>query len=290
MFSSSLSIKTPFVTTKDGTQLYVKDWGKGPAVVFLHGYPLSSDAWEDHMFFLSRHGYRTVAYDRRGFGRSSQTDVGYDYDTFADDLEAVLKAYNLHKVTLVGHSMGGGEVARYIAKYGEKRITKIAFVSSVTPYLLKTSDNPLGVPKEVFDSFRSSVLANRSTWNFEVAVPYYATKTKEVEEGATEEGSAIKGLQNEYWRQGQATSLAAAYHAISAFSETDFRKDLKKITVPTLIIHGDNDQIVPIDLSARLTAQSVSHAKLIVYDGASHGLLHQEKERLSQHLLDFLQE
>lgn len=287
LFSSSPSVHTSsLIDTKDGTQLYVKDWGKGPIVLFLHGYPLSSDAWEDHMFTLSRNGYRTVAYDRRGFGRSSQSDHGYDYDTFASDLDSVIKSLQLdEKITLVGHSMGGGEIARYIAKYGEKRIVKIAFISAVTPYLLQTDEHSLGVPKSLFDSFRSSVLACRSKWNFEVATLYYAVKTE-----LKEESSTLKGLQDEYWRQGQNTSLPAAYHSIAAFSETDFRKDLAKITVPTLIIHGDNDQIVPFNLSAKLTAELVPHAKLIVYEGGSHGLIHQEKEKLSRDLMDFIKQ
>ncbi|MGN8000857.1 alpha/beta fold hydrolase [Sphingomonas sp. 22176] len=265
----------------DGTELYYKDWGKGPAVVFCHGYPLSSDAWEDQMFFLAARGFRVVAYDRRGFGRSSQPSHGYDYDTFADDLATLIEALDLRAVTLIGHSMGGGEVARYIGRHGEGRIARAAFVAAVTPFLLKTADNPNGAPKALFDTFRAAVLENRAQWNRDVTIPYYSFNRP----GA----KPSDGLRENYWRQGQATGIQAAYHALGAFSETDFRADLAKITVPTLVVHGDDDQIVPIEISGKLTAQLVPHAQLLVYKGGSHGLLHIDKERLNADLLAFLQ-
>ena len=266
--------------TKDGTSLYYKDWGTGPAVVFSHGYPLSSDAWEDQMFFLLQNGYRVIAHDRRGFGRSSQPSGGYDYDTFADDLAQLVEALDLREATFVGHSMGGGEVARYVARHGQNRVAKVAFVSSVTPFLLKTATNPTGAPKELFDSFRAAVQANRSQWNLDVTMPYYSFNRPGVH--------VSEGLRKSYWRQGQATGFLAAYHALGAFSETDFRDDLRKITVPALIVHGSDDQIVPLEISAKPTAELVPRAKLIVYEGGSHGLLHVDKDRLNADLLAFL--
>ncbi|MBY5804712.1 alpha/beta hydrolase (plasmid) [Rhizobium ruizarguesonis] len=268
------------LVTKDGTSLYFKDWGTGPAVVFSHGYPLSSDAWEDQMFFLLQNGYRVIAHDRRGFGRSSQPSGGYDYDTFADDLAQLVEALDLREATFVGHSMGGGEVARYVARHGQSRVAKVAFVSSVTPFLLKTATNPNGAPKELFDTFRAAVQANRSQWNLDVTMPYYSFNRP----GA----HVSEGLRESYWRQGQVTGLLAAYHALGAFSETDFRDDLRKITVPALVVHGSDDQIVPLEISAKLTAGLVPHAKFIVYEGGSHGLLHVDKDRLNADLLAFL--
>ena len=268
------------ITTKDGTLLYYKNWGSGPAVVFSHGYPLSSDAWDYQMMFLAQHGYRVVAHDRRGFGRSSQPGQGYDYDTFADDLAALVEALDLKDATFVGHSMGGGEVARYVGRHGEQRVAKVALVAAVTPFLLKTETNPGGVPVEVFDEFRAAVKADRSQWNKDVTMPYY---------GYNRPGAKVsEGVREDYWRQGMATGILAAYNAIAAFSETDFREDLKKITVPTLIVHGSDDQIVPIEISGNLTAKIVRHARLEVYEGGSHGLLITQKDRLNADLLAFL--
>lgn len=266
--------------TRDGTTLYYKDWGSGPAVVFCHGYPLSSDAWEDQMFHLSQNGYRVIAHDRRGFGRSSQPSHGYDYDTFADDLAELVEALDLRRATFVGHSMGGGEVARYIARHGEGRVAKVALVAAVTPFLLKTETNPHGAPKEVFDGFRAAVQANRSQWNLDVTMPYYSFNRPGAE--------VSEALRQNYWRQGQATGFEAAYHALAAFSETDFREDLRRISVPTLIVHGGDDQIVPIEISGKPTAKLVPHAKLVVYEGGSHGLLHVDKDRLNADLLAFV--
>lgn len=269
------------ITTSDGTVLYYKDWGSGPAVVFSHGYPLSSDAWENQMMFLVQHGFRVIAHDRRGFGRSSQPSQGYDYDTFADDLAALMDVLGLQGATLVGHSMGGGEVARYIGRYGERRVAKAAFVSAVTPFLLKTEAHPHGAPKEVFDSMRVAVQADRSQWNKDATVPFY---------GYNRPGSKIsEGVREDYWRQAMATGILAAYHAITAFSETDFREDLAKISVPTLVVHGSDDQIVPIEISGNLTVDIVKSARLVIYEGGSHGLLTTQKDRLSADLLAFLQ-
>jgi non-heme chloroperoxidase len=268
------------LTTKDGTILYYKDWGTGPVVVFSHGYPLSSDAFDYQMLFLSQNGYRVVAHDRRGFGRSSQPGHGYDYDTFADDLAALIDALDLRNITLVGHSMGGGEVAHYIGRHGEERVAKVALVAAVTPFLLKTPANPNGAPVEVFDSFRAAVKTDRSQWNKDVSMPYYSYNRP----GA----KTSEGVREEYWRQGMATGIMAAYEAIGAFSETDFKPDLAKFTVPTLIVHGSDDQIVPVEISGALTANIVKHAKLTIYDGAPHGLIITHKDRLNTDLLAFL--
>ncbi|MEV4607432.1 alpha/beta hydrolase [Neorhizobium sp. LMR1-1-1.1] len=267
------------ITTDDGTQIYYKDWGTGPAVVFCHGYPLSSDAWENQMFFLVQHGFRVIAHDRRGFGRSSQPADGYDYDTFADDLAALLDALDVRDAVLVGHSMGGGEVARYLARHGEDRVKKVALVAAVTPFLLKTADNPNGVPKEFFDTFRSAVVSDRSQWNRDVSMPYYNFNRPNAK--------VSEGVREEYWRQGQATGMMAAYHALGAFSETDFRTDLKKISVPTLVVHGSDDQIVPIEISGNIVMNYLKNATLKVYDGGSHGLILTEKEKLNGDLLEF---
>ncbi|NTF98258.1 alpha/beta fold hydrolase [Rhizobium rhizogenes] len=267
------------ITTDDGTQIYYKDWGTGPAVVFCHGYPLSSDAWENQMFFLVQHGFRVIAHDRRGFGRSSQPAQGYDYDTFADDLAALLDALDVRDAVLVGHSMGGGEVARYLARHGEDRVKKVALVAAVTPFLLKTADNPNGVPKEFFDTFRSAVVSDRSQWNRDVSMPYYNFNRPKAK--------VSEGVREEYWRQGQATGMMAAYHALGAFSETDFRTDLKKISVPTLVVHGSDDQIVPIEISGKIVMNYLKNATLKVYDGGSHGLIVTEKEKLNGDLLEF---
>jgi non-heme chloroperoxidase len=269
------------VTTTDGTVLYFKDWGTGPAVVFSHGYPLSSDAWENQMLFLSQQGFRVIAGDRRGFGRSSQPGRGYDYDTFADDLATLIEALDLTGVTLVGHSMGGGEVARYLARHGEARVARVAFVASVTPFLLQTTTNPHGAPAAVFQGMRDAVQADRAQWTMDVTMPYYSYNRP----GA----HVSEGVRRNYWRQGMATGMLAAHDAITAFSETDFRTDLGKISVPTLVVHGTDDQIVPIEISGNLMSGFVGHAKTIVYSGGSHGLPITQKDRLNADLLEFLQ-
>ena len=267
-------------TTPDGTVIYYKDWGTGPAIVFSHGYPLSSDAWENQMMFLLQHGYRVVAHDRRGFGRSSQPGHGYDFNTFADDLAGLLDALDLAEVALVGHSMGGGEVARYVGRHGEKRLSKLAFVAAVTPFLLRTADNPEGAAIEIFDGMRAAVQADRSQWNKDASIPYYSYNR---------DGARLsEGVRDEYWRQGMTTGVLAAYEAIGAFSETDFRNDLERITIPTLILHGSDDQIVPIQISGDRTAKIVRHAELLVYEGAPHGLLATHRDRVNADLLAFL--
>ena len=250
-------------------------------MVFSHGYPLSSDAWEYQMMFLSQHGFRVIAHDRRGFGRSSQPGQGYDYDTFADDLAALIDALDLNDVTLVGHSMGGGEIARYIGRHGEQRVSRAAFVASVTPFLLQTATNPHGAPAEVFAGMRAAVQADRSQWTKDVTTPYYSYNRT----GA----HVSEGVREDYWRQGMATGILAATYAITAFSETDFRQDLAKISVPTLVVHGTDDQIVPFEISGNLMAGIVKHAQLLAYDGGSHGLLITQKDRLNADLLAFLQ-
>ena len=248
--------------------------------MFSHGYPLSSDAWENQMLFLMENGFRVIAHDRRGFGRSGQPGHGYDYDTFADDLAELVDALDLTDATFVGHSMGGGEVARYIARHGETRVAKVAFVASVTPFLLQTANNPNGAPSNLFDGMRAAVRADRSQWNKDVTMPYYSYNR---------DGAVVsEGVRENYWRQGMATGLLAAYHAIGAFSATDFRDDLAKITVPALVVHGDDDQIVPIQISGDLTAKIVKGARLVVYEGGSHGLPITQKDRLSEDLLSFL--
>jgi non-heme chloroperoxidase len=268
------------ITTNDGTVLYYKDWGSGPVVVFSHGYPLSSDAWEYQMLFLAQRGYRVIAHDRRGFGRSSQPGQGYDFDTFADDLATLIEALDLKDITLVGHSMGGGEVARYVSRHGQQRVRRVALIAAVTPFLLKTADNPNGAPKAFFDGFRDAVLADRSQWNRDTTLPYY---------NFNRPGAKVsEGVREDYWRQGQATGIQAAYYAIGAFSETDFRADLKKISVPTLIVHGSDDQICPIELTGKPAAAIVRHAKFVIYEGGSHGLLLTDKEKLNADLLAFL--
>lgn len=272
-----------YVTTRDGVQLYYKDWGPkdGPVVTFSHGWPLSSDSWESQMIFLASHGYRVVAHDRRGHGRSSQPRDGNDMDHYADDLAAVIEALDLKDVTLVGFSTGGGEVARYIGRHGTARVKKAVLVSAVPPLMLKTADNPGGLPIEVFDGIRKASLDNRSQLYLDIASgPFY---------GFNRPGAkASQGLIQSFWAQGMQGGHKNTYDSIAAFSATDFREDLKKFDVPTLVIHGDDDQIVPIDTSGRASAALVRNAKLIVYPGAPHGLTDTHKDRLNQDLLDFV--
>jgi non-heme chloroperoxidase len=275
-----VSTRSSRLVTRDGTSLYYKDWGTGKPVVFSHGYPLSSDAWENQMFFLAQHGFRVIAHDRRGFGRSDQPSQGYDFNTFADDLAALIDHLDLQDVALVGHSMGAGEVARYVGRHGEDRVSQVALVGGVTPFLLKTDSNLGGAPKEVFDGFRTAVQADRSQWNKDVSLPYF---------GFNRPGAEVsQGVRDDYWRQGMDTGFMAAYHAIGAFSETDFREDLRRVTVPTLVIHGSDDQITPIEITGNLIAPLVPQAHLIVYDGAPHGLQITHKDRVNADLLKFL--
>jgi non-heme chloroperoxidase len=272
-----------YITTADGVQLYYKDWGPkdGPVVVFSHGWPLNSDSWESQMIFLAANGYRVVAHDRRGHGRSSQPWDGNDMDHYADDLSAVMTALNLKGATLVGFSTGGGEVARYIGRHGTARVKKAVLVSAVTPLMLKTATNPAGLPIEVFDGIRKGTLENRSQQYLDIASgPFY---------GFNRPGSKpSQGLIQAFWVQGMQAGHKNTYDSIAAFSASDFRDDLKKFDVPTLVIHGDDDQLVPIDASGRAAAKLVKNAKLIVYAGAPHGLTDTHKDRLNQDLLDFL--
>jgi len=271
----------PTLTIKDGTQLYYKDWGAGQPVVFSHGWPLSSDAWEDQMMFLADHGYRCIAHDRRGHGRSSQPWHGNDMDTYADDLAALTEALNLQDAIHVGHSTGGGEVARYIGRHGTKRVGKAVLIGAVPPIMLKTPANPGGTPMEAFDQIRAAVKADRSQFFQDLSTPFY---------GANRPGSTVsQGLRDSFWMQGMQCGLKAAYDCIKAFSETDFTEDLKKIDVPTLILHGDDDQIVPIADSALLSSKLVPGATLKVIAGAPHGMCSTHKDTINAELLSFFQ-
>jgi non-heme chloroperoxidase len=269
-------------TTSDGTSLYYKDWGSGPVVSFSHGWPLNADAWEAQMFFLAGQGYRCIAHDRRGHGRSSQPWNGNDMDTYADDLAQLFEHLGVTDVTLVGHSTGGGEVARYIGRHGTSRVAKAVLMGAVPPIMLKTADNPDGLPIEVFDGFRSAYLADRAQFFLDVATgPFF---------GFNRPGAKVsEGLIRSWWTQGMQSGHKNAYDCIKAFSETDFTADLAKFDVPTLIIHGDDDQIVPIKAAALRSATLIKGAQLKIYPGGGHSLGDTAKEQLNQDLLAFLQ-
>jgi non-heme chloroperoxidase len=270
----------PSITTRDGTELYYKDWGAGQPVVFSHGWPLSSDAFEDQMYFLARRGYRCVAHDRRGHGRSAQPLGGNDLDTYADDLAQLAEALDLKDAVHVGHSTGGGEVARYIGKYGTKRVAGAVLISAIPPLMLKTEANPEGTPIEVFDGIRAGVLADRSSFWKELSLSFYSFNRP----GA----KVSEGLRESFWLQGMMCGLPAAYECVKAFSETDLTEDLKKFDVPTLVLHGDDDQIVPIAASALLSSKIVRGATLKVYPGAPHGMCSTHKDKVNQDLLAFI--
>jgi non-heme chloroperoxidase len=270
-------------TTRDGVELYYKDWGSGQPIVFCHGWPLNADSWESQMIFLADHGYRCIAHDRRGHGRSSQPWDGNDMDHYADDLAELLDHLDVTNAVLVGFSTGGGEVARYIGRHGTKRVAKASLVSAVPPLMLKTDANPGGLPMEVFDGIRAAQLANRSQLYLDLpSGPFYNFNRP----GAT----VSQGLVHTWWMQGMMGGHKNTFDSIKAFSETDFTEDLKKFTIPTLIIHGDDDQVVPIDASGRASKTLVPHATLIVYPGAPHGLTETHKDQVNADLLAFIRE
>lgn len=261
-------------------KIYYKDWGNGQPIVFSHGWPLSSDAWEDQMFFLSSQGYRCIAHDRRGNGRSDQPWTGNDMDTYADDLAKVVEHLKLSNVIHIGHSTGGGEVARYIGRHGTKNVAKVILIGSVTPLMLKTSKNPEGLPVEVFDGIRNNVLKDRSQYFKDFSAPFY---------GANRKNSHVsQGLRDSFWLQGMTAGFKAVFDCIKAFSETDLTEDLKKIDKPTLVMHGDDDQIVPIKDSAEKTVKLVKNATLKIYKGAPHGMCSTLKNEINRDILEFI--
>ena len=265
----------------NGAEIFYKDWGNGKPIVFCHGWPLNSDAFEDQMFFLTSRGYRCIAHDRRGHGRSSQPWEGNDMDTYADDLSEVIEKLKLEEAVLVGHSTGGGEVARYIARYGTKRISKAVLIGAVPPLMVKTASNPGGLPIEVFDQLRANVVADRSQFFKDLSMPFY---------GYNRPGAKIsEGVRNAFWRMGMIAGFPAAYFCIKAFSETDQTEDLKKIDTPTLLLHGDDDQIVPIADSSMLSAKIIRNATLKVYPGAPHGMCTTHKQQVNQDILAFIE-
>jgi non-heme chloroperoxidase len=271
----------PYIKTRDGTKIYHKDWGTGQPIVFSHGWPLSSDAFEDQMLFLASKGYRCIAHDRRGHGRSTQPWTGNDMDTYADDLATLCEALNLKDAIHVGHSTGGGEVVRYIGRHGTRRVAKAVLISAVPPLMLKTEANPAGTPIEVFDQIRAGVLADRSQYFKDLSMPFY---------GYNRPGAKVsEGVRESFWLQSMLCGLPAAYFCVKAFSETDMTEDLKKIDVPTLILHGDDDQIVPIAASALQSAKLVKGARFKVYKGAPHGMPTTHKDQLNADLLAFVQ-
>jgi len=268
------------ITSKDGTEIYYKEWGEGPVVTFSHGWPLSSDAWDGQMHFLAQNGYRVVAHDRRGHGRSSQASSGNDMNGYADDLAAIVEALDLRNATLIGHSTGGGEVTRYIGRHGSKRVAKVVLVAAVPPIMLKTPANPEGLPMEVFDGLRAGLLKDRSQFYKDLAIQFY---------GANRPGANVShGILDQFWLWSMQAGLKNAYESIKAFSETDFTEDLKKIDVPALVLHGEDDQIVPVKDSAKKSAKLIKGAKEIYYPGAPHGITATHQDQVNSDLLEFL--
>ncbi|WP_297351178.1 alpha/beta hydrolase [Paraburkholderia sp.] len=270
-----------YVTTKDGAKIFYKDWGTGQPVVFSHGWPLNADAWDVQMLFLQQKGYRVIAHDRRGHGRSSQTGTGNDMDTYADDLAAVIDELDLKDAVLVGHSTGGGEISHYVGRHGTKRVKKMVLISAVPPLMLKTEANPIGLPKEVFDGIRTNTAGNRSQFFKDLALPFYGYNRPNAK--------VVQGVIDEFWREGMLGSVLGEYECIKQFSEVDYTADLRKIDVPTLILQGDDDQIVPIDASGRKSVEIIKNATLKVYPGASHGMCTTEADKVNADLLAFLQ-
>jgi non-heme chloroperoxidase len=271
---------TSTITTRDGTSIFYKDWGAGKPVVFSHGWPLNADSWDEQLFFVGSNGYRAIAHDRRGHGRSSQTWDGNDMDTYAADLAAIIEKLDLKEVVLVGHSTGGGEVARYIGRYGSSRVAKAVLVGAVPPLMLKTNANPAGTPKEVFDGIRTGLLKDRSQFYKDFSEPFY---------GANRPFSKVShGVREMFWLWAMTVGLKPSYDCVKAFSETDQAEDLEKFDIPTLVIHGDDDQIVPIADSGLLSARMIKGADLKVYKGAPHGLMVTNKDQFNTDLLAFL--
>ena len=271
----------PTITTKDGTQIYYSDYGKGQPVVFSHGWPLNGDAFEDQAMFLASNGYHCISHDRRGHGRSGQTWEGNDLNQYADDLAELTEKLDLRNAIHVGHSTGGGEVARYIGRYGTKRVAAAVLISAITPLMLKTPANPKGLPLEVFDGLRKSVAADRSQFWKDLSAPFY---------GANRPGNTVsQGVRDNFWLAGQMCGLKGAYDCIKAFSETDLTEDCKKFDVPTLLIHGDDDQIVPIGAAAMLSSKLIKNSTLIIYEGQPHGICTTQKDRVNADLLKFMQ-
>jgi non-heme chloroperoxidase len=270
------------ITTKDGTTIYYKDWGKGPVITFSHGWPLSSDAWDGQMLFLAQHGFRVVAHDRRGHGRSSQSSAGNDMDGYADDLAALIEKLDLKDITMIGHSTGGGEVARYIGRYGTKRVSKAVLIAAVPPGMVKSAANPEGVPIEVFDGLRTSMAKDRSQFYKEFALPFF---------GANRPGAKVsQGVLDQFWLWSMQGGLKNLYDCVKAFSETQFHDDLKKFDVPTLLMHGEDDQIVPIDVSSRKSVKLIKGAEEIYYPGLPHGLTATHADIVNRDLLAFCQQ
>ena len=268
------------ITSKDGTEIYYKEWGEGPVVTFSHGWPLNSDAWDGQMLFLAQNGYRVVAHDRRGHGRSSQASSGNDMNGYADDLAAIIEALDLRSATLIGHSTGGGEVTRYIGRHGSKRVAKVVLIAAVPPIMLKTPANPEGLPMEVFDGLRAGLVKDRSQFYRDLAIQFY---------GANRPGAKVsQGTLDQFWLWSMQAGLKNAFESIRAFSETDFTEDLKKIDVPALVLHGEDDQIVPVKDSAKKSAKLIKGAKEIYYPGAPHGITATHQDQVNSDLLEFL--
>lgn len=268
------------ITTKDGTTIYYKDWGTGPVVTFSHGWPLNADAWDGQMLFLAQHGFRVIAHDRRGHGRSSQPSSGHDMNTYADDLATLFEALDLNDVTMVGHSTGGGEVVRYIGRHGTKRVARAVLIGAVPPILLKSATNPDGIPLEVFDGLRAALASDRSQFYKDFAQVFY---------GANRPGATVpQGTLDQFWLWSMQAGVKAIYECVAAFSATDFSDDLRKIDVPTLFIHGEDDQIVPIANTAKKAAQFIKGAREIYYPGRPHGLFGEYADQVNRDLLAFL--
>jgi non-heme chloroperoxidase len=268
------------IISKDGTQIFYKDWGRGPVVTFSHGWPLNADAWDAQMHFLAQNGFRVIAHDRRGHGRSEQASSGNDMNGYADDLASLIDTLDLKNITMVGHSTGGGEVVRYIARHGSKRVAKVVLIGAVPPILLKTDANPEGLPREVFDGLRASLAKDRSQFYKDFAIPFFGTNRSDAK--------VSQGTLDQFWLWSMQVGLKNAYDCVKAFSETDFTEDLKEIDVPTLIMHGEDDQIVPIDNTGKKSVELIRGAKAIFYPGAPHGLTVTHQDQLNADLLRFL--